>query len=146
MTLPSGNGQTDKAHSVSVVLASDSDSGAAWSKNFSLALSSKLIVKASSGSFRSAAGRLDATAPTGTYYVRVWDSADVPADLTAATLVNALTGAMKIQHSINSDDYWEIDIPDAVPAANGITIGLSTTEFTQTAAGNYLSVSGAAYR
>ncbi len=118
-----------------------------WSKAFSVALSAKLIVKAGAGTFRSVAGRLDATAPTGTYYVRVWDAADVPADTTAASAANALTGAFKIQHTINADDYWELEFPEpGVAAANGITVGLSTTEFAQTAAGAYLSITGATYR
>lgn len=148
--LPSGAGQTTAAKSRSVVPAWDSppfpvaNSTTPWSRNFNTALGSKLIVKAAAGTFRSAAGRIDATAPTGTYFVRVWDAVDVPADTTAASTANALTGAIKIQHTNGSEDYWEIEYPDpGVAAANGITVGLSTTEFTQTAAGAYLAAAGA---
>lgn len=152
--LPSGPGQTTAAKSMSVVPASDSPawpvsvSSTAWTRSFTVtALASKLIVKASAGTFRSVAGRLDKSAPTGDYFIRVWDAADVPADTTAASLVNAISGAIKIQHSNGVEDYWEIEYPDpGVAAANGIVVGLSTTEFTQTAGGAYLSVTGAAYR
>lgn len=149
--LASHSGQQTKAKSVSVVLASDSASEVnegAWSRNFTVtALASKLVIKGSAGTFRSVAGRLDASAPTGTYYVRVWDLTDVPADTTAASLVNAISGAIRIDHSLNASDYWEIEMPDpGVAAATGITVGLSTTEFTQTASGAYLSVTGAAFR
>lgn len=153
MTIASGPGQTTVDKSTSVVPALNSPSWPVsfpetpWSKSFNVALASKLIVKATAGTFRSASGRVDATAPTGTYFVRVWDAADVPADTTAASLANSLSGAIKIVHTINTDDYWECELPDpGVPAANGITIGLSTTEFTQTAAGSYLVVGDAAYR
>lgn len=151
--MPSGFGQTTSAKSASVVPASDSppwpvsNSTTAWSKKYSTALASKLIVKAAAGTFRSAAGRVDKSAPTGLYCVRVWDAADVPADTTATDASNQLVGAIVIDHSLGAHDYWEIEYPDpGVPAANGIVVGLSTTEFTQTASGAYLSVTAVAYR
>jgi hypothetical protein len=138
---------------MSIVPASDSppmptaDQSTPWSKAYSTALVSKLIAKASAGTFRSAAGRIDKSAPTGVYCVRVWDLADVPADATATSAVNQLAGAIVIEHSVGSHDYWEIEQPNpGVSAATGIVVGLSTTEYTQTAAGNYMSVTGVAFK
>lgn len=111
-----------------------------WSKNLTVALSANFVAKATAGRFRSAAGRLDATAPTGTYYVQTWDAAAAPADATAITVANTLAAPLKIQHSAGAEDYWEIEVPDpGVDAANGIVVGLSTAEFVKTAAGAYLS-------
>jgi hypothetical protein len=144
--LPSGNGQTIAAKSRSVVPASDSPPWPTsavevpWSKSLTVALSANFVAKATAGRFRSAAGRLDATAPTGTYYVQAWDAAAAPADATVITLANTLAAPLKIQHSSGAEDYWEIEVPDpGVDAANGIVVGLSATEFLKTAAGAYLS-------
>jgi len=114
--------------------------GAAWTRSLTAALSFNFIAKAMGGRFRSAAGRLDATAPTGTYYIQVWDLAAPPADSTAVSSSNSLAAPMKIQHSNGAEDYWEIEVPDpGLTATNGIVIGLSSTEFTKTATAAYLS-------
>ena len=117
-----------------------------WSSIFTTALASKLIVVAPSltterPTIRSFSGRIDATAPTATYYVQLWRSPDVPA---VATPVNATTAAMapyKVVHVNGTDDQIVFDFGEAgIFAPLGFTVGLSTTEFTQTAAGAYLSL------
>jgi len=116
-----------------------SQEGIEWRVSFSTALAAKLIVKATPGRIRSASGRVDATAPTGTYYIHLWDAADVPADATAVTAANSLMAPQKIVHTSGTDDTFSFDLAQKV-ASSGITFGLSTTEFTKTAAGAYLSL------
>lgn len=162
--LPSGPGQTDKDHSVSVVMASDSPGNIAeqnidtdldavkaslasidgkivdWSAIFSTALVAKLIVKGSAGRIKSITGRIDSTAPSASYYVQLWNAADVPADATAVSSSNSLMAPQKLAHILGFDDQFTLDFGENGKAATaGITLGLSTTEFTKTAAGAYMS-------
>jgi hypothetical protein len=112
----------------------------AWSVIFSTALAAKLIIKASAGKIRHIEGRIDSTASTATYYVQLWNLTDVPGDATAVSSTNARMAPFKIQHTSGTDDYFEIDFSDpGVAADTGLTLGLSTTEFTKTAAGSFLS-------
>lgn len=142
MVLPSGPGQTDSAHSMSVVLASDAPAmgSQAWDTIFSTALVAKLVVKATPGKILSASGRLDQSAPSGTYYLHLWNLADVPALATAVSAGNSKMAPQKIIHVQGVDDLFQFDFGDGVPASVGLVFGLSTTEFTQTAAGAYLSI------
>lgn len=146
--LPSGDGQNVKDMSLSVVLASDHDAvpiaaSTRWSLIFSLALAAKLIVKATPGTLRALSGRVDSTAPSATYYLQLWNLADVPADATAITLLNSLMSPVKVQHTLGLDDRFAFDFTEGgAPASAGVVLGLSTTEFTKTAAGAYLSATG----
>lgn len=162
---PSGPGPTTKANSLSVTSATDDPGNLAeqnidadldavktslasidtkmpaWSVAFSTALAAKLIVKATAGRLKSASGRIDSTAPSGTYYVQVWNAVDVPADATVVGSSNSLMAPQKIVHVLGSDDAFEVDFGDlGKSAGTGITFGLSSTEFTKTASGAYLSM------
>jgi hypothetical protein len=116
--------------------------GTQWLTNFTTALASKLIVSTVNlSTIRSVTGRLDATAASGTYYLQCWNSDDVPANGTAVDLTTALMGAVKIVHVLGTDDEINVDFDDGgTEASAGITFGLSTTEFTQTAAGAFLAL------
>ena len=113
---------------------------------FTPVLASKLIVVVPTlatdhPTICSFSGRVDASAPSGTYYVQLWRAADVPPD---ATPVDATTAAMapyKVVHVNGTDDQIAFDFGAAgIFAPLGFTVGLSTTQFTQTAAGAYLSI------
>ena len=109
---------------------------------FSAALEASHVVKNAAGTFYGYSGRLDATAPTGTYFVQALDASSLPPD----GAVTMLVGAVKIQHLVNVDDYPFVDLGHvAKAAANGIVVVLSTTEFTKTISGAYLSITEARY-
>lgn len=116
--------------------------GTQWLTNFTTALASKLIVSAANNStIRSVSGRLDATAASGTYYLQCWNLDDVPADTTVVTLLNALMAPLKIVHTLGTDDEINVDFDDGgTEGSDGIVFGLSTTQFTQTAGGAFLSL------
>jgi hypothetical protein len=131
----------ESLNSIATSLASIDAKMPAWSMALSTALASKLIVKATSGKLRSASGRLDTSAPNGTYYLQLWNLADVPADTTAVSTTNVKMAPQKIIHVQGVDDFFQFDFGDAgISASVGLTFGLSSTEFTQTAAGAYLSL------
>ncbi len=110
-----------------------------WSVALSTTLAAKLIVKTRPGNLRSLSGRLDSTLATGTYYLQLWNLADVPADTTAVSSTNSLMAPFKIQHTTGTDSRFVLDFPESVYASVGITLGLSTTEFTKTAGTSVLS-------
>jgi hypothetical protein len=117
--------------------------GTQWLTNFTTALAAKLIITTTDlSTLRSVSGRIDSTAPTATYYVQLWGLNDVPADATAVTLANgALIAPLKVPHVSGTDDQIVLDFADGgVQGALGLVVGLSTTEFTKTAAGAYLSL------
>jgi hypothetical protein len=139
-------GQKTKAGSVPVVLASDSDplgvsfstgvSANAWTVAKSSALASNLLVKATAGVLRSALPRIDSTAESGTYYLQVLNAASMPSN----GAVTHLVAPVKVQHVLGVDDFFPFDLTDAgIAFGTGCVIALSTTEFTLTAAGSYLS-------
>ncbi len=92
---------------------------------------------------RRAAGRLDSTAPTGTYFVQVIDSDTLPPD----GAVPMLLPAGKIVHTQGVDDYWNFS--DIIPIGGALItfvaccFCLSSTEFTKTISGAYLSLGAA---
>jgi hypothetical protein len=116
--------------------------GTQWLTIFSTALASKLIVSTVNlSTIRSVSGRLDATAASGTYFLQCWNLDDVPADTTVVGAGNALMNPLKIVHTLGTDDEINVDFDDGgTEASAGITFGLSTTEFAQTAAGAFLSL------
>lgn len=111
---------------------------------FTAALAGSLVVNASACRIVGASGRIDATAPTATYYIQLWNLAAAPADSTTYTTGNGgFWAPLKIVHSLNADDYWDIEIPEGFDASAGYTITLSSTEFVKSASpGNYLSATG----
>lgn len=119
-----------------------------WLNTFSTALANDFTVLASPGTIRSITVRLDATAPSATYYLQVWDAAAVPANGTAVILSNSLLAPEKFVHVLGVDQTVRIDYNElGVEFDNGAILVLSSTEFTKTAvAGAYLSVASAEFQ
>jgi hypothetical protein len=112
--------------------------------NFTTALADSLVVIDAECIILGGAGRLDSTAPTGTYYVQLWKLAAAPANGTAVTAANgAIMAPLKIQHSSGADDYFDFEFPDGGVLGDGFTVTLSSTEFTKSASpGSYMSATG----
>lgn len=109
----------------------------AWAKDVSAALEASSIAKASAGVLRLVSGRINSTAASGTYYVLLMDSATLPAD-GAVTLLAAPT---KIVHVTGTDSPFILDFTEGgIAASSGIVVCLSSTEFTKTIGGAYLSM------
>jgi hypothetical protein len=108
----------------------------AWSVDKSAALEASTISKATAGNIRSASFRLDSTLASGTYYLLCMNSATLPAD-GAVTLLHAPT---KIVHTGGVDDLINIDYTmNTIYSSAGIVYCISTSEFTKTIGGAYLS-------
>ena len=88
-------------------------------------------------------GRIDASAPAGTYYVQFWKGSNVvPPNGTIVDNTTAFAAPLKIVHTAGVDDFWQLTTPaGGALTTGGSVVGLSTTEFTKTAAGNFMSVS-----
>lgn len=144
--LPSGNGQTTAANSMSVVVASDvpSMNGAVWSVAFSTALVASQVISATACTLRSLTARLDATLASGTYYLQLFNTAAAPAEATGVG--SMLIAPWKFQHTGGTDQTVEMDFGAAgISASTGATAVLSTTEFTKTISSAALSIT-AEYR
>ena len=108
----------------------------AWSTDNSAALEASTVTKASAGTLRSVAGRINSTHASGTYYIQCINAASLPAD-GAVTLLRA---PLKIIHTLNTDSNFSIDCTDnGLYASTGIVIDISTTEWTKTISGAFLS-------
>ena len=108
----------------------------AWSTDNSAALEASTVTKASAGILRSVAGRVNSTHASGTYYIQCINAASLPAD-GAVTLLRA---PLKIIHTLNTDSNFSIDCTDnGIYASTGIVIDISTTEWTKTISGAFLS-------
>lgn len=112
--------------------------------NFTTALAGSLVAVQTTSYPTGVSGRIDATAPTGTYYVQIWALAAVPANGTAVTPGNgAIAAPIRIDHSLNANDYFDFEIPGGLQSGAGLVVTLSTTEFTKSASpGNYMSATG----
>lgn len=127
---------------VSIVAGGGSVTLTAFSHALTTALAASLLVKAAAGLLGFLSARIDSTAATGTYYVQVWNLAALPADATAVTNNNSLCAPLKVAHTNGVDDYLTFATPAGGETASaGIVVGLSTTEFTKTAAGNLMTAS-----
>lgn len=101
-----------------------------------LALAASWVCKAAPGVFGKVEMRLDATAPSATYYFHVINASSLPVD----GAVTHLIPPRKIVHNVGFDDPIEYDAaPQWIWASTGIVVYLSTTEFAKTLAGAYLS-------
>jgi hypothetical protein len=106
-------------------------------KDISAALEASSIVKATPGVIYSSDGRIDSTLATGTYYILTMDSATLPSD----GAVTMLWAPLKIQHTSGSDSFFTITYgKNGVYGSAGIVICISTSEFTKTIGGAYLSM------
>lgn len=107
-----------------------------WSVDFSSALEASSVIKASAGTLRSIFGRIDSTHATATYYFQVLNAASVPAD----GAVTHLIAPRKIAHVNGTNTNFEIDLTDScIHGSTGLVWCLSTTEFTKTISGAFVS-------
>jgi hypothetical protein len=105
--------------------------------DFSAALEASSVSKATPGYLVGASGRIDSTAGSGTYYIQLFNVASLPAEGASSFLVNPL----KVQHSINTDSPFDLDLKrEYVYASTGIVWCVSSTEFTKTISGAVASV------
>lgn len=105
------------------------------------ALVASLVVRANPGKVFQIGGRLDSTAPNGTYYVQLFDAAAAPADATATS--SAFPVPLKIVHTQGTSDMFSYDFGVfGLFCTAGCVVVLSSTEFTKTITSAYLSVSG----
>ena len=110
----------------------------AWSVDRSTALEASSVTKASAGVIRSMAGRIDSSQVTGTYYIQVLNASSLPAD----GAVTTLSAPLKIQHTAGTDSNFEMDFTqNGIYASTGLVWCLSTSEFTKTLSGAYVSAS-----
>jgi hypothetical protein len=108
-----------------------------WSVDQSAALEASSVTKAAAGVIRSIFGRIDSTAASGTYYIQFLNASSLPAD----GAVTHLATPYKIIHTTGSDSYFSVDfLEQGLFASTGIVIDLSSTEFTKTIGGAYLSM------
>jgi hypothetical protein len=108
----------------------------AWLTDISAALEASTISKASLGILRMIFGRIDASAPTATYYLLAINSATLPAN----GAVTMLMAPRKIVHTTGTDTQILIDFTmNGIYASAGIVFCLSSTEFTKTIEGAYMS-------
>lgn len=108
-----------------------------------IALAASLTVKDSAGSLRCLAGQLDAAAPSSTYYVQCLNHATLPANGAVTHLLPPIT----IIHTLGTPDDYDFGPwlpPGGATASTGVIAVLSTTQFTKTIAGSYLTVAGVA--
>lgn len=102
----------------------------------SSALEASRQVRTSAGNIFSITGRLDATAPNGTYYVQVLDATSLPTDGT----VTHVCAPRKLVHTNGTDQAFEIVFRLGRHVNTGCFVVLSSTEFTKTIAGAYLAL------
>jgi len=111
----------------------------AWTVKSSVALEASDIIKASPGILRSLSGRIDSTEASSTYYIQLFDAATLPAEATATSAT--IPAPQKIQHVNGTDSKFSFDYSqNGVAFLTGIVAVLSTTEFTKTIAGSFLSI------
>jgi hypothetical protein len=105
--------------------------------DISAALEASSIAKATAGRFYSSQGRIDSTQATGTYFIMVLNSATLPAD----GAVTRLCDSLKINHTTGVDSNYTIDFTSigGLWASAGIVTCISSTSYTKTIGGAYLS-------
>lgn len=110
----------------------------------STALEASHQLRSGAGRICALGGRLDATAPTGVYYIQVikGNAGALPAD----GAVTHLLPPGKLDHTNGIDQTF--NFTDMIPSegisvdSNGAFVVLSTTEFTKTIGDPYLSIGG----
>lgn len=110
----------------------------AWTMDRSTALEASSVTKASAGVIRAMSGRIDSTHATGTYYIQILNAASLPADGAVTTLAHPL----KIQHTAGTDSNFSMDFTqNGIYASTGLVWCISTTEFSKTISGAFVSAS-----
>lgn len=110
-----------------------------WNNSFSTALETHHAVLAAPGHIRACEIRVDSTAPDDDYYILIISATTLPPN----GAVTLLDGSVKVSHLSGTDDQvptlsWT---DNGMHCAVGCVIALSTTEFTLTVAGAYMSLS-----
>jgi len=101
----------------------------------SAALEASTISKATAGRMYSMYGRIDKTAPTADYWIHTVNSATLPADGAVTRLMS-----FKKSHVTGTDTPIEADMRVfGLYGSLGLVTYISTTEFTKTISGAYLS-------
>ncbi len=129
---PQGQDDTNRIFAVKERPFVDSTYG--WLLYRSTALEASAVVKNAAGMLKGFDVRVDSTLASGTYYVQILNHASLPAD----GAVTHLIAPVKVIHTVGFDDFIEDRFPD-VSAGTGVVVCLSTTEFTKTIGGAYLS-------
>lgn len=115
-----------------------SSSTGAITTDVSTALEASTVSLAAPGRFYLADGYIDATAPSGTYYVQVLNASSLPAD----GAVTHLVVPTQIVHSTGQPTYFSIDRTQfGRYASTGVVVCLSSTQFTKTISGAYMALS-----
>jgi hypothetical protein len=110
-----------------------------WSTSFTSAITSSLLIKAAPGVLRSLSARIDQTAETRNYYLQLFDAASMPAEGTTTT--SMLVAPYKVQHVTGSDAFVTADFTqNGIYASVGIMAILSSTEFTKTITGSFMTL------
>jgi hypothetical protein len=111
----------------------------AYSVAFTSTLTSSLLIKSSSGVLRSISGRVDSTAPTANLYLQLFNSGSMPAE--GVGVAAMLVAPIKVQHTSGTDNTISIDFTNnGIFASNGMIAILSSTEFTKTITGSFMSL------
>jgi hypothetical protein len=109
----------------------------AYSVDQSAALEASSVTKANAGVLYKIDGRIDSVATTGSYFIQFINAASLPAD----GAVTMLRSPKKLQHTNGTDSTFSFDFnPGGIYANSGITICLSTTDFTKTIGSAWLSM------
>ncbi len=107
-----------------------------WSVDASAALEASSVTKGSAGNIRKFSGRIDSSAASATYYLQLLNASSLPAD----GAVSFICAPTKIQHVTGTDSPINLDFTDnCINASTGIVWCLSSTEFTKTISGAYVS-------
>ena len=107
-----------------------------YSLDMSAALEASTVTKAASGNMYGIFGRIDSTAPSNTYYIQAINAGSVPAN----GAVTLLMAPHKVQHINGYDTSISLPIPNGIYGSTGLVVCLSTSEFTKTLAGAYMSL------
>lgn len=108
----------------------------AYDVDASAALEATSLIKSIPGNIVQFSGRLDSTAPTGTYYLQFINASSVPAN----GAVSLLTAPVKLQHTTGVDTPIVLHFLDeGLYGSTGLVWCLSSTEFTKTTSGAYVS-------
>lgn len=106
------------------------------------ALAASLVVSNKAGRLYASFGYIDASAATAVYYIQVCNTTSEPIDTTAVS--STMPTAIVVNHTNGTPTQFQMNYTDinGVACSTGITICVSTTQFTKTAAGSVASITG----
>lgn len=99
-----------------------------------------MVVSNKSGKLYAGYGFIDSTAASDIYYVQFFNSTAAPENGTAVS--SSMPTSIVVDHSTGTTTPFDFNFSEAngVTFSTGITICVSTTQFTKTAAGNVLAL------